>query len=185
MSEPADPQSTPAADPQDPAREPEPTDWKAEARKWEQRAKENTAKLRELEPKAAEYDGLVEASKSDLEKANEQVARWQADAQTWRKAAVGSRIEALAATEFADPTDAVASLSEGNYLDAGGQIDDAAIKRDLAGLLDKKPHWRRQSDTSPRRLPAPNGAQGSGGAAPPADPATQFASILQGQLGSR
>ena len=46
------------------------TDWKAEARKWEARAKENKAK-------ADAYDEAQEAAKSDLEKAQEQAARYK------------------------------------------------------------------------------------------------------------
>lgn len=158
------------------------TDWKAEARKWEQRAKDNKAKLDEAAPKLSEYDRLVEASKSDLERVQESEQRWQTEAETWRKAAVGSRIQALAAVDFADPSDAVTALAEKNYLDAGGQIDEAAIRTDLAAVLDQKPHWRRTEGAPTPRVPAPNPAQGSGGGTPSADPAQEFAAILQGQL---
>lgn len=47
------------------------TDWVAEARKWEKRAKENASRLKEAEPRLSEYDRLVEASKSELERAQE------------------------------------------------------------------------------------------------------------------
>jgi hypothetical protein len=59
----------------------------------------------------------------------EELNRWQTEAETWRKAAVGNRIEALASTDFADPSDAIAALSGTDYLDAGGQIDEAASAR--------------------------------------------------------
>lgn len=172
-----------------PAQEPPAeTDWKAEARKWEQRAKDNKAKLDEAAPKLTEYDRLVEAGKTDLERATADVNRWQTEAETWRKAAVGNRVEALASVDFADPSDAVSALAEKNYLDAGGQIDEAAIKADLAEVLAKKPHWRRTADPSgppAPRPPAPNPAQGSGGGNPSADPAQEFAAILQGQITGR
>lgn len=141
----------------------------------------------EQQQQLTEYQRLVQASKSDLERTTEELNRWQADAQKWRQAAVGSRIEALAAVEFADPSDAVSALDPAKYLDAGGQIDEAAIKADLAAVLEKKPHWRRAADAAPPtpRPPAPNRAQGAGGNAAP-DPAAEFAAILQGQLnGSR
>lgn len=133
----------------------------------------------------SEYQQILESSKSDLERANEEMSRWQTEAQTWRQAAVGSRVEALAAQSFADPSDAVSALADKNFLDSGGRIDEAAIKKELDDLLQRKPHWARPTDsTQARRLPAPNGAQGSSGGQPPADPASQFASIIQGQLGS-
>lgn len=161
------------------------TDWKTEARKWEQRAKDNKAKLDEATPIVAQWRQLEEASKSELERKTEELSRWQSEAQSWRSTAVGSRIQALAATDFADPSDAVSSLDVSKYLDAGGQIDDQAIQADLAELLERKPHWRRQEATpaSPR-IPAPNPNQGSGGGRPAADPAREFASIIQGQLRS-
>lgn len=132
-----------------------------------------------------DYDEL-KAAKAEAERQAEELARWQTEAEAWRKTAVGSRIEALAAHSFADPTDAVSALADKSFIDAGGQLDEAAIKAELAALLERKPHWARQGDNTapPRRLPAPNGAQGSSGGAPPADPAAQFASILQSQLGS-
>jgi hypothetical protein len=179
------PTEEPATEPAQAPAETE-TDWKAEARKWEQRAKQNKADLEAAAPKLAEYDALIEASKSDIERANEAANRWQSEAETWRKAAVGHRIQALAAVDFADPSDAITALAEKNYLDAGGQIDEEAIRRDLADVLDRKPHWRRPENTAtpPQRVPAPNPAQGSGGGRPAADPAQELAAIIQGQLRS-
>lgn len=134
--------------------------------------------------KLAEYERLEQASKTELERATEELNRWQSEAEKWRTTSVGSRIEALAAPEFADPSDAASALDPSKYLDSGGQIDEAAIRKDLAALLEKKPHWRRQSDTpSGPRLPAPNPSQGSGAnGRPTSNPANEFASILQAQL---
>lgn len=160
-------------------------DWKTEARKWEQRAKENKRALDDAAPKLSEYDRLVEASKSDLERANEAAQRWQTEAEQWRKTSVSSRIQALASTDFADPADAVMGLSANNYLDAGGVINDDAIKRDLADMLAKKPHYRRATEAAdpPKpRVPAPNQHQGSGGGTPALDARQQFAQILQSTL---
>lgn len=63
-----DTQETPA-----PAQEPDSqdTDWKAEARKWEQRAKDANRRAKELEPLAAKVTEVEEASKSELQKAQE------------------------------------------------------------------------------------------------------------------
>lgn len=127
-----------------------------------------------------EYDRLVEASKTDLERKTEEVARWQTEAERWRAASVKSQIQALAAVEFADPTDAVNALDPAKYLDAGGDVNTEAIKTDLAALLDAKPHYRRPEGA---RLPAPNLNQGSGANGKTAgDPAQEFAAILGAQL---
>ncbi len=165
-------------------------DWKAAARKWEReatKAAKYRAAAEEFEaakPKLAEYDKLVEASKTDLERKAEEVTRWQTDAEKWRTAAVSARIEALAAPDFADPSDAATALADpGKYLDAGGQINEAAIKTELTALLERKPHWRRNESNPAPRAPAPNYAQGSGvdGKAA-ANPAAEFAAILHSQL---
>lgn len=168
------------------AAQPAEVDWQAEAKKWEKRSKDNYAKLKEAEPKLAEYEQIVASRKTEAEKQAEELARWQSEAETWRKTAVGSRIEALAATSFADPSDAVSALDPAKYLDAGGQINDKAIVADLEDVLTRKPHWRRAETPATPRIPAPNPAQGTSGAAPTSDPASQFAAILQGRLnGSR
>lgn len=137
----------------------------------------------DLKTKLTEYDKLVEASKTDQERQAEELARWQQDAQKWRSEAVTARVQALAA-DFADPSDAVAAVDPAKYLDAGGQIDEAAIKADLDALLERKPHWRRSpgagSATAPR-VPSPHPAQGAGGGTSTADPAAEFAAILQGR----
>lgn len=122
------------------------------------------------------------ANKTELEKANESLTRYQSEVQTWRGAAVGAKVQALAAADFADPTDAVTALADKNYLDAGGQIDEAAIKTDLAALLESKPHYKRPEAAGPR-VPAPSAAQGtSGNGAAPTDPASQFAAALEQAL---
>jgi len=183
-TQPTDPTTPPEAD-DAAAQQPKPVDWEAEAKKWEKRSKDNYAKLKEAEPKLSEYERMVEASKTAEQRQAEELSKWQNEAQQWRQAAVGSRIEALAAGVFADPSDAVTALADRNYLDAGGQIDTEAITRDLAEVLERKPHWRRQ-DPAPQgpRAPAPNPAQGSGGNPASTDPAQALAAIFQGQLRS-
>lgn len=181
MSEPtsaAEPTETSAPE----AAQPKEIDWEAEAKKWEKRSKDNYAKLKEAEPQLAELAQIRESQKTAEERQAEELSKWQTEAQTWRKAAVAHRVEALA-SDFADPSDAVSALADREYLDAGGQIDVEAIRRDLAEVLERKPHWRRP-ETAPvgPRVPAPNPAQGSGGGRPASDPAQEFASILQGQL---
>lgn len=187
MSEPVveQPQETPET----PAQESKETDWKAEARKWEQRAKDNLSKLKEAEPIVSQWKALEEASKTETERAKEEAARWQNEATTWRTQAVSSRVETLASSDFADPSDALAGIGDpAKYLDAGGVINEAAIKADLAALLERKPHWRRNTtDPAPAgpRTPAPNPAQGSGvNGTAAADPAQQFAALIRSQMGT-
>lgn len=128
-----------------------------------------------------EYNRLVEASKTELERSQEELNRWQNEATRWRDTSVTSKIEALAANDFVIPSDAVDKLTPANYIDAGGTIDEAAIKRDLAKILDERPHWRRQTEPA-KRVPAPNPGQGSGGGGnAPSDPRAEFAAILQGR----
>lgn len=132
--------------------------------------------------KLAEYDQLKAASQTDLEKAQAELTRWQTDAERWRGAAVGSTVRALAATEFADPDDAVRNLDASKYLDASGVIDEKAIKADLDALLAAKPHYRREEAASGPRAPKPNPAQGTGSGKTSNDPAQEFGAILQTAL---
>lgn len=132
--------------------------------------------------KLGEYERLEAASKTELERKSEEVTRWQSEAEKWRTASVSSTIQALAAADFADPSDAANALDPAKYLDAGGTIDNAAIQSDLAALLERKPHYKRAPDVpAGPRVPAPNRAQGAAGI-PAADPANEFASLIQGRL---
>jgi hypothetical protein len=137
----------------------------------------------ESKQKLAEYDKFVEAQKTETQKAQEELARWQTDAEKWRGAAVASTVKALAAADFADPDDAVRNVDPAQYLDAGGTINEDAIKADLAKILEAKPHYRRAAEPQGPRPPRPNVHQGSGqGGRASADPAQEFATILQGAL---
>jgi hypothetical protein len=130
--------------------------------------------------KLAEYDRLEQASKTDLQRATEELTRWQAETEKWRTTSVANRIEALAGQDFADPSDAATAIGDpARFISSGGVIDEAAIKAELAGVLEKKPHWRRQETSTGPRLPAPNTAQGRNGAAAPSKEAV-FASFMQG-----
>lgn len=135
--------------------------------------------------KLAEYDKIVEAQKTEAQRAQEELQRWQTDAEKWRGTAVASTVRALAAADFADPDDAVRNVDPAKYLDAGGVIDEKAIAADLAKLLEAKPHYRRPEQSTGPRPPRPNVNQGSGQNGRSAgDPAQEFATILQGSLKS-
>jgi hypothetical protein len=169
--------------------EAEPTDesdWKNQARRWERQFKELNQKYKEAEPIVSQWRQLEEASKTELQRAQEELTRWQSEANTWRTQAVSSRVETLASADFADPSDALAAVSDpAKYLGVDGVIDEAAIKADLAALLERKPHWRRAEQSAPAapRVPAPNPAQGSGVNGRPAqNPAAEFQAFLQRQI---
>ncbi|MGZ4518963.1 MAG: hypothetical protein ACXVXP_02950 [Mycobacteriaceae bacterium] len=136
----------------------------------------------EAKQKLAEYDRLAEASKSELDKAQEAAQTNAQRAQALLNRAVNAEIRALA-SGFADPEDAAAFLSGKQYADDNGDIDTAAIKADLADLLTRKPHLAALDAGGGRRAPRPDPTQASGAnGAAPTSPATEFASILQGQL---
>lgn len=115
-------------------------------------------KLRDLEPKAAEWDRLAEASKSELERAQEAASKSEQRAAALVDRAVRAEIKAMAADGFADPEDAAAFLDLSKYA-KDGDIDTSAIKADLGDLLARKPHLGK---TPISRPPAPNPAQGAG-----------------------
>lgn len=141
------------------------TDWVAEARKWEKRAKENASKLKEAEPRLSEYDRLVAASKTEEERAKDAAAAAQARVEQLTNRAVMAEVKALAASSFADPTDASAFIDPKKYVTSDGDVDTEAIKADLSDLLSRKPHLGKPAE---RNVPAPNPAQGSSANGAPA-----------------
>lgn len=114
----------------------------------------------ELARKVAEFE---DRDKSELEKATgrAEAAAKRAEAATAR--AVRAEVKAAAA-EFADPDDALAHLNGkfAQYADDGGEIDTEAITADLADLLERKPHLRKQTAPAadPSRAPKPDPSQG-------------------------
>jgi len=189
MSEPIQNQPEPQQQPQDAP--PWGDDFDPE-RAWNlvKNLREDNAKLKSrpvldevAQQKLAEYDSWAQASKSELERAQEQIARFQQDAQSWRTRAVSSRVETLASADFADPSDALSAIDPSSYIGVDGEIDETRLKTDLAGVLERKPHWRKTAAEPPGpRVPAPNLAQGSGGTTASANPAETFAALIRGRL---
>ncbi|MFF8829326.1 hypothetical protein [Streptomyces sp. NPDC015131] len=143
-------------------------------------------RLKELEPLARKAKELEEAQKTEQERLAEQLTREQERAAKAVRTAVAAKVEALAAPTFADPEDAAGALDLTAYVDADGVIDTDGIKRDLADLLNRKPHWARPSDNGPRR-PAPDRTQGSSGNGnrTPSEPGDIFAGLMQKALKGR
>lgn len=116
--------------------------------------------------KLAEYDKLVEASKSDLERLQDAVSAEKARADQLLTSAVESKVEALA-NQFADPSDAAAFLKLDEYARPDGTVDSEKIKADLADLLARKPHLGR---TGEAQEPKPYPGQGASGSGPVGKP---------------
>lgn len=148
-------------------------------------AKALRERLKEAEPLLAELQRLKDAEKSDSERLSDQLTAAQERAERAVRAAVASKVEALA-RDFADPEDAVGSLDLTAYVDEDGAIDTDAIKEALADLLKRKPHWARPDEGGPRR-PAPDRTQGSSGNGnrSPSDPAQIFAGLMEQALKGR
>lgn len=111
--------------------------------------------------KLSEYDALVAASKTDIERMTDALAVEKARAEALRTTAVASKVEALAAKKFADPSDAIAFLDPTKYVSDSGSIDADAISADLADLLGRKPHLGRTEVGEPKPFPG-QGASASG-----------------------
>lgn len=156
------------------------------ARKEIEKLRKEAAKYRtkanDLEPLAKKAKELEDSQKSEQERLTEQLTAAQERAAKAVRTAVASKVEALAAKEFADPEDAAGALDLASYVGEDGAIDTDAIKRDLGDLLKRKPHWARPPE-GPRR-PAPDRTQGSSGNGnrTPNDPATEFAGFMNRAL---
>lgn len=181
VDEQQEPQSAPEAE----GAEEEPFDRKrAEAalRKKNSEAENLRKRLKELEPLAKKAQELEDAQKSEQERLTEQLTAQQEKAQRAIRTAVASKVEALAAQQFADPEDAAGALDLTAYVDDDGVIDTDAIKRDLADLLKRKPHWAKAPDGP--RSPRPDRTQGSSGNGnrTPNSPAEEFAGFMKRAL---
>lgn len=139
-------------------------------------------RLKELEPLAKKAQELEDAQKTETERLNDQLAAQRDKADKAVRAAVASKVEALA-RDFADPEDAVGSLDLTAFVNENGEIDTDAIKEALVDLLKRKPHWARPDEGGPRR-PAPDRTQGSSGNGnrTPSEPAQIFAGLMEQAL---
>ena len=133
-------------------------------------------KLRAAEPKAAEYDRLAEASKTADERAQEAVKAAETRALASMQRVARAEVKAALTGLVDDPDAIVEDLNLARFIDDDGEINDgaiAALKTKYAGF-------------SSKRGPRPDLSQGSGANGKSvANPAAEFASILQSQLGSR
>lgn len=126
-------------------------------------AKNLRDRLKDAEPRLSEYDRLVEASKTEEQRARDAATAAQSRVEQLTTRAVMAEVKALAATSFADPTDASAFINPADYINDDGDVDTDAIKTALDDLLTRKPHLGRVDG---KRTPAPNPAQGSSASGP-------------------
>ncbi|WP_416976711.1 hypothetical protein [Streptomyces sp. T028] len=198
--EPTDPKDPADPEPKDPSDDPEPTDPKDPAdpddqlgdagkRALQKERAEKTAAKKEL---AAAKKALADAQKTvqdyqDRDKSDLDKATSRADAATQRaEAATARAVKAevkAAASEFADPDDAVAFLNLATYADDSGEIDTEAIASDLADLLERKPHLKKQATApEPKPGPKPDPSQGPRKDPPPTDWRTADRTAVDAEL---
>ena len=157
--------------------------FEAELRKKNSEAANLRKRLKDLEPAAAELQRIKDAEKTESERLNDQLARANEQIGKTRQRLVRAQVQALATAGFADPEDAFGALDLGSYIDADGDIDEAAIKADLDALLERKPHWAKTQPPEGPRRPAPDRTQASGANKKQApSPREEFAGWLSSKL---
>lgn len=150
-----------------------------EVRKARDEAHGLRTRLKDAEPKLAEYDKWAEASKTELQRANEAA---EANAQKANLAVAklaAAEVRAAAADKFNDPTDATAFIDATKFVKDDGAVDSEAVQKAVSDLLVEKPHLAKRSG------PAPDKSQGAGAAGAPAGPANQLQDIALRLLGGR
>lgn len=144
----------------------------------------------DLKAKAARLAEIEAANATETEKAVTK-AREEGKAEVLTVAnarLVNAEVRALAAAaKFRDPTDAIAQLSSrlGEVkVSDDGEVDGAAIKTLLDDLARTKPYLLdATSDDGSATVAASLDLGTRGGTGKTGDPATDFAKILQGQIG--
>ena len=96
----------------------------------------------DLKRKAAEFDQLTEAQKSEAQKAADRAEAAEKAAAAAVDRAVRAEVKAIATGEFADPSDAHLYLGDLSRFidDKTGDIDSAAIEAALKEVEKAKPH---------------------------------------------
>ena len=132
--------------------------------------------IKDYEPKVAEYDRLTEASKTADERAQEALKAAENRALASMQRVARAEVKAALTGLVDDPDSIVEDLNLARFVDDDGEINEgaiAALKTKYAGF-------------SSKRGPRPDLSQGSGAnGKTTANPAAEFASILQSQLRSQ
>lgn len=174
---PVDPAPTPAT--VDPKPTPPPTPEVGDGGKKAIAAEREAAKAAKAAAAAAETElaaarkviaGFEDATRTELEKAQAAATRALEQVATANRRAVTSELRSAAiGAEALDPTDIVDFLERrADDFIKDGVIDTAAIETEVAGLLEKKPHWKKPAVTAPvvpekKPAPKPDPSQGPRG----------------------
>ena len=173
-----EPDATPPADPPEPDDPPDKgddKDWKAEAEKWKALSRKHEAAAKTNKSAADKLAEIEDAQKTEAEKLAAKAEAAEAKAAAAVRRAVRAEIKALAADDFADPTDADGAVDPAEFVDDSGDIDVNGIKAKLAELLAAKPHWRKTAG-EPQKPKAPKPDPGQGPRNTPTEPDIKNAS---------
>jgi hypothetical protein len=150
--QPAEQQPPVQAEAETPAQEESaPTDWQAEARKWEKRAKENMARIKEAEPKLAEWTRLKEESKSELERAQDAAVAAEGRIKSMLRDVAAAKVEtALAGLPDELRSTLLEDINVDRFIKDDGSVDADAI----AGLRTKYAAFAPASPAGMKQNPA-------------------------------
>jgi hypothetical protein len=109
---------------------------------WKQRAKDAEKASR---TQAARLQEIEDRDKSDVQKAGERATKAEQRAAAMVERAAKAEVRAIAASTFADPSDAAAFLNMSDFVDDEGDIDSKGIEKALADLLKRKPHLGKEA----------------------------------------
>lgn len=144
----------------------------AEVSKARGEAKGLRDRLRDAEPKVAEYDRLAAASKTEMERASERATAAESRAQAANRRVARAEVKAALTGLVDNPESIVDDLDMSRFLDPDGEVDAQAVtalKSKFAALGPRKPK--------------PDSSQASGAnGGTVVGPAQEFASLLQSQL---
>lgn len=130
-------------------------------------------RLKDAEPKIAEYDRLAQASKTDAERAQEAQQAAESRATKAMQRVARAEVKAALSGLVDDPDSIIEDLNLARFVDDDGEVNEAA----LVALKNKYAAF------SGRRAPRPDPSQASGAnGLANAGPASEFASILQTAL---
>lgn len=117
----------------------------AERDKWQGLSRKNEERAKANAEKAKRFDDLEAASKSEAEKLAERAKAAEDRNASLTQRAARAEVKALAASTFADPSDAAAFLNLAEYVGDDGDIDSKGIESALADLLKRKPHLAKEA----------------------------------------
>lgn len=133
----------------------------------------------DLKTKAAEFDKLNEAQKTEAQRAADAIAaaeRKAADVQTVLRAKTAENaLLNAAAGKLRVPSDAVLHLASKVEVDDDGNVDQAHVAALVDGLLEER---QDLAATNAPTTPRPNPAQGTSGRPAPSDPRAEFAQLF-------